>query len=154
MQADCLYLQDILHRDIPLTRHMELRVARWEDHELRLAMPLAPNINHTGTMFGGSLYGITVLTGWGWLTLRLREAGISDGHIVIRGGQIEYPRPVSGDAESVCGAPADEDWQKFLTQYQRRGRARLHLEIRIPDAEGQDCVRLHGEYVLVKDSAA
>lgn len=150
MQADCRYLQDILHHDIPLTRHMELGVASWENHELRLSMPLAPNINHTGTMFGGSLYSITVLTGWGWLTLRLREAGINDGHIVIRGGQIEYPRPVSTAAESVCSAPSEEDWQKFVASYARRGKARLNLHIRIPDAEGKDCVRFSGEYVLVR----
>ena len=55
MQADCRYLEDLLHHDIPLTRAMQLTVHSWADHQLRLAMPLAPNVNHTGTMFGGSL---------------------------------------------------------------------------------------------------
>lgn len=38
--------------------------------------------------FGGSLYCGAVLAGWGWLYLRLKEAEIDDGHIVIQRGQI------------------------------------------------------------------
>ena len=148
MNADCQYLQDLLHHDIPLTRAMQLGVAGWAGHELRLSLPLAPNVNHTGSMFGGSLYSLCVLAGWGWLTLRLREAGIDDGHIVIKGGQIDYPLPVEGDAVAICAAPAAEDWQKFETLYRRRGRARLYLDIRILAASGETAVHLHGEYVL------
>jgi len=150
MQADCRYLEDLLHHDIPLTRAMQLTVHSWADHQLRLAMPLAPNVNHTGTMFGGSLYSLSVLAGWGWLTLRLREAGITDGHIVIKGGQIDYPLPVEGDAVAVCAAPSEADWQKFEKLYRRHGRARLYLDIRIANAAGETAVQLHGEYVLHK----
>lgn len=150
MNPDCRYLEDLLHHDIPLTRAMQLRVASWTNHELRLAMPLAPNVNHTGSMFGGSLYSLSVLAGWGWLTLRLREAGIDDGHIVIKGGQIDYPLPVVEEAVAICAAPSEEDWKKFETLYRRRGRARLYLDIRIPAPSGADAVHLHGEYVLHK----
>jgi len=89
MSRDSRYLEAILHHDIPLTRAMGLRVENWEHHELRLKVPLQANINHKSSMFGGSLYCASVLAGWGWLHLRLREAGIEDGHIVIQEGQID-----------------------------------------------------------------
>jgi thioesterase domain-containing protein len=142
-------LEEVLHRDIPLTRDMGLRVIDWQQHRLRLHLPLAPNVNHKSTLFGGSLYCGAVLAGWGWLHLRLREAGIEDGHIVIQDGQISYPLPVRGDAIALCEAPDDTQWNRFVATYQRRGRARLVLQTRIT-AQGsdEDAVRFTGQFVL------
>ncbi|HLT04481.1 MAG TPA: thioesterase domain-containing protein [Pseudomonas sp.] len=148
MTDACHFLEALIHQDIPLTRAMRLSVRAWDGNELRLAMPLAANSNHKGTMFGGSLYSLSVLAGWGWLTLRLRDCDLGEGHIVIKGGQIEYPLPVADDAVAICAAPSEEEWEKFINQFRRRGRARLYLDIRIPAADGADAVRLRGEYVL------
>jgi thioesterase domain-containing protein len=52
---------------------------------------------------------------------------------VIQEGQISYPLPVTGDANAICPAP-EEVWKKFLTMYQRYGRARLTLETRVVNA--------------------
>ena len=149
MNRDSRYLESVLHHDIPLTREMGLKVIGWHQHQLRLQMPLAANINHKSTMFGGSLYCGAVLAGWGWLHLSLREAGIEDGHIVIQEGHISYPLPVTRDAIVLCDAPADAAWNKFLAMYQRHGRARLTFETRVINAEGaEDAVRFSGQYVL------
>jgi thioesterase domain-containing protein len=100
-------------------------------------------------MFGGSLYCGAVLAGWGWLHVRLQEAGISDGHIVIQDGQISYPLPVRGDAVAICDGPQDGLWEKFVATYERRGRARLTLQTRIC-GQGSDAeaVKFVGQFVL------
>ena len=98
-------------------------------------------------MFGGSLYCGAVLAGWGWLHLSLREAGVTDGHIVIQQGQIDYPQPVLSDALAVCTAPTAAEWDKFLALYQRRGLARIRLHSRILVDE-VEAVRFSGQYVL------
>jgi thioesterase domain-containing protein len=142
-------LQQVLHHDIPLTRDMGLQVLGWEAHCLRLGLPLAPNVNHKSTMFGGSLYCGAVLAGWGWLHLRLREAGIEDGHIVIQEGQISYPQPVSGDGVAICDAPEARVWQRFINTYQRYGRGRITLQTRITNAGSEAAaVLFSGQYVL------
>ena len=149
MNRDSRYLESILHHDIPLTREMGLTVLDWQDQQLRLHLPLAANVNHKSTMFGGSLYCGAVLAGWGWLHLRLREAGIEDGHIVIQEGQISYPLPVTGDAIALCDAPDALVWKKFLAMYQRYGRARLTLQTRIVNAGSDEAaVTFSGQYVL------
>lgn len=149
--AQAQALEQVLHRDIPLTREMGVRVIDWQQHRLRLHLPLAPNVNHKSTLFGGSLYCGAVLAGWGWLHLRLREAGIEDGHIVIQDGQISYPLPVRGDAIALCDAPDAAQWDKFITTYQRRGRARLILQTRITAQDSDaDAVRFTGQFVLHK----
>ncbi|WP_411383613.1 YiiD C-terminal domain-containing protein [Pseudomonas sp. L7] len=149
MTTDSQYLQAVLHSDIPLTREMGMQVIDWREQCLRLQLPLAPNVNHKSTMFGGSLYCAAVLVGWGWLHLRLRELGIDDGHIVIHEGQISYPLPVTGTAVARCPAPDEKAWERFLTMYQRRGRARLTLETMVSNAGSEEAaVRFSGQYVL------
>lgn len=149
MSSDSQYLESVLHHDIPLTREMDMGVIDWAQQRLRLRLPLAPNVNHKSTMFGGSLYCGAVLAGWGWLHLRLREAGIDDGHIVIQEGQISYPLPVTGVAVARCAAPDEKTWERFIAMYQRRGRARLTLETTVSNA-GRDepAVKFSGQYVL------
>ena len=149
MSTDSRYLESVLHHDIPLTRDMGLRVLDWREQQLSLYLPLDPNVNHKSTMFGGSLYCGAVLAGWGWLHLRLKEEGITDGHIVIQEGQISYPLPVTGDATAICPAPDARVWKKFLAMYQRYGRARLVLQTRIVNAGSDiDAVTFSGQYVL------
>ncbi|MEJ5863422.1 YiiD C-terminal domain-containing protein [Pseudomonas farsensis] len=149
MSSDSHYLQSVLHSDIPLTAEMGMQVLDWQAQCLRLQLPLAPNVNHKSTMFGGSLYCAAVLAGWGWLHLRLRELGIDDGHIVIQEGQISYPLPVTGAAVASCPAPDEKAWDRFLAMYQRRGRARLTLETVVSNAGSDEpAVRFSGQYVL------
>ncbi|WP_248806100.1 YiiD C-terminal domain-containing protein [Pseudomonas sp. MWU13-2100] len=149
MNRDTRYLESVLHHDIPLTRDMKLKVLDWQAGQLRLHLPLEPNVNHKSTMFGGSLYCGAVLAGWGWLHLSLREVGIEEGHIVIQEGQIGYPLPVTGDAQAICDAPQEKVWKKFLATYQRYGRARLTLETRVVNEGSEDtAVRFSGQYVL------
>ncbi len=149
MSTDSRYLESVLHSDIPLTREMGLQVLDWQAHCLRLQLPLAANVNHKSTMFGGSLYCAAVLAGWGWLHLRLRELGIDDGHIVIQEGQISYPLPVTGAAIARCAAPEDKVWDRFIATYQRRGRARLSLHTQVfNSASDEPAVQFSGQYVL------
>lgn len=149
MSTDSHYLESVLHHDIPLTRDMGLRVLDWREQQLSLYLPLDPNVNHKSTMFGGSLYCGAVLAGWGWLHLRLKEEGITDGHIVIQEGQISYPLPVTGDATAICPAPDERVWKKFLAMYRRYGRARLVLQTRIVNVGSEvDAVTFSGQYVL------
>ena len=149
MNSDSRYLESVLHHDIPLTRDMGLKVLDWQARQLRLSLPLAANVNHKSTMFGGSLYCGAVLVGWGWLHMRLREAGIDDGHIVIQEGNISYPLPVTGAATAVCEAPEEKVWQRFVSTYQRYGRARLSLHTRIFNEDTETpAVEFDGQYVL------
>lgn len=149
MSTDSHYLESLLHSDIPLTRQMGLQVLDWQQHCLRLQLPLEANVNHKSTMFGGSLYCGAVLAGWGWLHLRLKEEGVEDGHIVIQEGQISYPLPVTGDAIAICPSPSPAVWKKFLAMYQRYGRARLTLQTRVVNAgSDEEAVTFSGQYVL------
>jgi thioesterase domain-containing protein len=146
-------LQALLYRDIPLARAMQVRVEHAQADELRLRLPLQANCNPHGTQFGGSLYCAALLAGWGWLHLRLQEAGLA-GAVVIRDAQVSYLLPVDSDALACCGAPALADWERFVATFRRRGLARLQLDSRVLDGAGQVAVTFSGRFVLQGESAA
>ena len=50
------------HRKIPISAQMGLRVLSVDASTSRVSVPLAPNINHVMTAFGGSLYAAAALS--------------------------------------------------------------------------------------------
>ncbi|MEL7082912.1 MAG: thioesterase domain-containing protein [Cyanobacteria bacterium P01_A01_bin.3] len=141
-------LQSTLHAEIPLTKAMGIEVVAYGDCQLTLKAPLQPNINHKSTAFGGSLYSIAVLTGWGLLFLFLQERGLT-GQIVIAKSDIRYVRPVTGELASTCQLPEPDIYDRFLTLLQRKGKSRIELTAVVRDSNGQAAVEFHGVYVVL-----
>ncbi|NLY12231.1 MAG: thioesterase [Gammaproteobacteria bacterium] len=144
----CEHLAQVFATDIPLTAALAVTVRDWHNQRLELQLPLHENRNHQDTMFGGSLYCAAVLACWGWLHLRLREAGIDSTHIVVQAGHIDYPLPVLENAAVVCEAPDASVWTRFIKMYQRHGKARISLTSRVLTHDGQDGACFTGQFVL------
>lgn len=138
-------LENTLHREIPITGEMGISVPYYDGQLLQLAAPLAPNINHKSTAFGGSLYALAVSCGWGMLHLKLQEAGLHR-HIVIQEANIQYLLPVDADMVAGC-ALQDGDLKKFFHMLHKHGRARMTLEVLLHH-KGKLAVRFTGKYVV------
>ena len=138
-------LERTLHRDIPLSQAMGIRVVGYDGACLQLAAPLEPNTNHKSTAFGGSLYSLAVLCGWGLLHLKLQEAGLHK-HIVIQESSIRHLLPVSGELRAGSHIEADA-LQRFMHMLEKRGRARIALETEIFQ-EDKVAVAFSGRYVV------
>lgn len=138
-------LEQTLHHEIPLSREMGITVVSYNGNQLILAAPLKPNINHKSTAFGGSLYSLAVLCGWGMLHLKLEEAKLRR-HIVIQEADIRYLLPVAEDMQAECMIN-EEALQRFLATLKKHGRARLALKVVIRH-EGKPAVEFSGRYVV------
>lgn len=143
MQAAAL--ERTLHSEIPLSQAMGIRVTAYDGTSLKLAAPLTPNINHKCTAFGGSLYSLAVLCGWGMLHIKLAEAGLHK-HIVIQEADIRYLRPVDQDLHAECTLDATA-LQRFLRTLAKHGRARPALDVVITH-NGLPAVEFAGRYVV------
>jgi thioesterase domain-containing protein len=137
-------LEDYLRREIPLSRDMGVRVASLDGKALELAAPLAPNRNHKGTAFGGSLYSLATLAAWGTVRALLAPMGPGrDGaavHIVIVEGALNYLKPVQGAFAARCERPDEAEAARFRQALLRKGKARIALrsEVRAAGAaEGE-----------------
>ena len=61
-------LEHYLYEHIPLSLAMQISVIDVRDDGVTLRAPLAPNINHTNTIFGGSASAVAILAAWSKLT--------------------------------------------------------------------------------------
>ena len=141
-------LQETLDSAIPLTQAMGIIVERYTRRELTIIAPLANNFNHLGTAFGGSLYIACVLSAWGLLYLRLREAGV-EGNIVIRKGEVEYLRPVTGDITATGVLPPEEEVAAFIESFKSTGKAKMTISAVI-EVEGKVAVKFEGKFAVVR----
>ena len=120
-------LEKYLHSNIPLSRMMGVQVKVAAPEQVLLAAPLAPNINHHQSVFGGSGAALATLSAWALLHLRLAHERI-DAQLVIQRSSMEYDRPIPGDFEAVCRFTEEEAWQRFRSTLERRGRARITVK--------------------------
>lgn len=123
-------LERYLHTHIPLSRAMGMEVRSVDEAGVRLAAPYAPNVNHRGTVFGGSISALAILSAWTLVHLRLREERLA-GTIVIQRNSMEYERPIAGEFEAFCPAPPEAEWERFLETLRRRSRARIILRAQL-----------------------
>ncbi len=117
----------LLHADLPLTKAMRVEVTRWDGRAVRLAAPLAPNVNHTATAFGGSISALSILTGYTLVYLLLRDRGIA-AHLLIQKSTTDFLRPIDTDLISTATLPAESDVEEFLAALKHKRRGRLTIE--------------------------
>ncbi len=128
------HLQRLLDTQFPLARHMGVVVEAAERSGVVLRAPLQPNVNHTGTAFGGSLFAVAVLAGWGWVTCRLALDEI-EADTVIQESHMRYLLPVRGALRASLRAPPESEVEKFRKMLQRSGRGRIGLRVDLDEGE-------------------
>lgn len=140
-------LERYLHDHIPLSRALAVRVASVAPELVRLSAPLAPNLNHRHTAFGGSVASLAILAGWSWLLARLAGRGPVP-RLVIQEETVEYLAPVVAAFEANCPAPSEAAWRRFLQALDGRGRGRLELRADVTSG-GRVVARFRGRYVAI-----
>lgn len=140
-------IERYLHEHIPLSRHLGTRVLAAAADAVRLSAPLAPNLNHRQTAFGGSLSALAILAGWTlvWVTLGRERF---TGRIVIQSNTIDYVAPAETDFAAVCRAPAPERWERFRAALAERGRGRIELDVELT-AGARRVADFRGRYVAI-----
>lgn len=143
-------LQTVLNSEIPLTNAIGILVSQYTGDSITLSAPLENNINHKNTAFGGSLYSVSVLTGWSLVYALLKENNLS-GHIVIQESNTRFLLPVDGTINAHCRIDSTEKKHRFLRMYRKKGIARIELTVitHIKTQNTQkDAVIFTGTYVV------
>jgi thioesterase domain-containing protein len=133
MQEDAFgagYLQELIDREIMLAKPMGIIVEAASESAVILRAPLAPNANHKGTAFGGSLYSIAVLTGWAWITRFLATRKLN-AEAVIQESSMRFLAPVHGEMRSSIEIPAALEVEKFEKMLLRAARGRIRLQVNV-----------------------
>lgn len=139
-------LSEVWRDRMPLTTALGVEIGALDGERLELLLPLAPNVNHKGTVFAGSLSALATLAGWSALWLVLREAN-EPAHVVIQDARIQYKAPARGDVTARVALPTGAAREKWLGTLRKKGRARLGLEVEVRDAAGEVVATFEGRYV-------
>lgn len=145
-------LTRFLHEQIPVSRHLGVSVSAYDGRSLRLSAPLAANVNHASTAFGGSLSAVAILAGWTLLHVKLRELKLDGAHLVIQRSQIDFQDPVDTDLVAVATMPDEADWVRFLATFRRHRRARVRVRGEL-DGAARAAGSFEGVYVASLDGA-
>jgi thioesterase domain-containing protein len=112
---------------------------------VRLGAPLAPNINHRDTVFGGSASAVAILAAWSLLHVRMHAQGVP-GRLVIRRNTMQYLAPIRGAFTARSALSREADWPGFVRMLARRSIARIDVSADL-DCAGLRVGTLAGEFV-------
>jgi thioesterase domain-containing protein len=143
-------VEHYLHEHIPLSKAMAVSVMSVEPDAVVLRAPLAPNINHRETVFGGSASALAILAAWSLLHARLRSEGVAS-RLVIQRNTMEYEHPIPGDFTARASLERPEHWQQFTRMLARKGKSRITV-CSVLEHAGQVVGRLTGEFVALGDA--
>ena len=130
---------------------MGVEVLRVQSDAVLLGAPLAPNINHRETVFGGSASAVAILAAWSLLHVRLGNEGVAN-RLVIQRNSMNYEHPIRAafTARSLLEQPAE--WQRFCRTLARRGRARIAVSS-VLESEGRIAGHFQGDFVALGANA-
>jgi thioesterase domain-containing protein len=140
-------LERYLHEHIPLSRAMAIDVRSVSLDQVVLRAPLAPNINHHDTVFGGSASAICILAAWSLVHVRLRVEAVAS-RLVIQRNVMEYLLPIEGDFSARATITDGAAWARFVQVLRRRGKGRIDIAA-ILDSNGRVAGRLAGTFVAM-----
>lgn len=141
-------LERYLHEHIPLSKAMQVRCIDVLPDSVVLGAPLAPNINHRETVFGGSASAVAILAAWSLLHTKLLREGLAC-RLVIQRNSMSYELPIKGTFIATAAVEDPSEWSSFLRMLARKGKARIAVTSLL-HVDGLVAGRLRGEFVALR----
>ncbi|WP_019530016.1 YiiD C-terminal domain-containing protein [Dasania marina] len=145
--ASAAYLTDFLAQHMEVAEYLGMQVQRYDGDTLDLSIDLQPSLNDKLTAWGGSLYGLCVMAGWGMFYLKCREQGLNP-NIVVSHGEIDYVAPVADELIVAHCSSLAVDWPAVFARVHSKGKATVSLSANIA-CGGQTAVTFIGRYTLI-----
>ena len=139
-------LEAAMHELIPISRHLGIRVIGYEGDSLTVSAPFSQNYNHQMSAFGGSLFSVAVLAGWGLVQLKLSERKL-DCNTVISNAEASYLKPIREDLVCRAQLPAGSD--QAFEQLAEQGRVSMKMDSSYILA-GETAMKVQGTYHLAR----
>ncbi|QIK80701.1 hypothetical protein G7069_03250 [Lysobacter sp. HDW10] len=118
---------------LPL-QHMQARVLDYDGRRMRIAAPLAPNLNDKGTAFGGSMASLMTIGGWLLVSQNLMD-DTCHPDVFVTESSSHFSRIVTTDMIATVWLAANS-FESLALQMHRRGKVRVRTEAKIEGADG------------------
>ena len=124
--------KEMIERGIPFAGRTCVKVMAMEPGYAKLLMPLAPNVNHVGTMYAGALFTLAELPGG---AIFLTTFDVSRFYPIIKGMDIAFVKPATTDI-TVEARLDPEEIARIEKVAEQIGKADYEWECELKDADG------------------
>lgn len=129
---------------IPIVAAMGVEVIEAEPNSVAARLPSAPNVNHFGTSYAGSLFTVAELLGGVLARTSLAAEG---GVPLVKRVEIDFLRPAMTDVVARATL-SDAEIARILGEYAERGKSDFELLAEVTDEAGTVVARTRGTYQL------
>lgn len=140
-------LRNYLYDHIPLTKAMQVEIVSVSDASLTQTAPLAPNINHRETVFGGSASALCILSAWAFIRCRLKNYPQFTPRIVIQRNTMEYSKPILDQFQATCTLDSSTRWGRLIKSLERKAIGRIQLTSSLT-CNGEPAGKFEGSFVI------
>lgn len=129
---------------IPIFEAMQLEVVEAGRNTVAARLPAAPNVNHFGTSYAGSLFSVAEVLGGVYASTSL----VLEGAVpLVKQVTIDFLRPATTDVVARATL-TDETIERVLAETAENGKSNFDLDTEVVDAEGTVVARTRGLYQL------
>lgn len=125
--------EEKIHKEIPLTKLMQLNLASLDNEKLLTTAPLDINVNDKGTAFAGSLLTISTISGWSLVSIICKNLEFNPPIIAIVKNTSQFNHPVKNDLKCETYMPNDEEIEKLQNKLQTKGSGSISIKAKIFD---------------------
>lgn len=145
-------LQRYIEENIPIVKDMGFIVEEIGEERIVVSGEYCRHINHTKSVFGGSISSVMTLAGWVRVRLLIEEFDPT-ATVVIKSNSTEFIKPVTEDYV-VYTEPIDKrKISKFRKTYEKFGRGRVEVEACLTHRGSDEVLaRFQGEFVALRKS--
>jgi len=139
-------MTDDLGIDIPIIRQMGAEILELRDSGVKVKMPLAPNINHVGMMYAGSLFTLAEFPAGIVFMNRLDTSKVVP---IVAEVSIRYRRPAMTDIYADFQFE-DEIFARLQAEALEKGKASFKHTQELTDESGEVVAVSEARYVIIK----
>lgn len=141
-------LKEKLHKEIPLTKYMQINPKKIKENKLITTAPIEPNINDKQTGFAGSLSTLVTISAWSACYLLVEEElGFKNTMIAVIKSDTSYRTPVTKELYCETTLPSKEEIERLKQKLDSKGSGSLRIKSKIIEDE-KVCVDFEGIYVI------
>ncbi|MCX7634867.1 MAG: DUF4442 domain-containing protein [Syntrophales bacterium] len=133
-----------LEKAIGIIAQMGLRIETYERGLVRIRLPKAPNVNHIGTVYAGSLFSLADFAG-GVLFFACFDH--RRFYPILREATIRFRRPATTDVTVEVSLPPERIAALSKTA-EETGKADFILSMDLKDEAGHTCCEVEGSFQM------
>lgn len=143
-------LQNYIVKNIPIVKEMGFIIEDIGDNQVIVSGEYKKHINHTNSVFGGSISSVMTLAGWGRVRILIEDID-KNAVILIKSNSTDFIKPVVEDYIVITESLLEKDIEKFKKIYNKFGKGRIMVNAVLKHRNSNEILaEFIGEFVAIK----